>query len=359
MITASPPSRHPASSRWQARDGRRPFRAPEALIEALGLDAALIAPARAGGREIPPPRAARLCGAHAPGRPERPAAAAGAAHRRRSASRRRLHGPTRSASARRAARPACCRNIRAARCSSRPRPAPFTAATASGASSRTPSRRATPRASAKRWTEIARDPSLEEIILSGGDPLSLERCAPHRAHGRAREDSSCQAPAPPHAPADRAALARGCRAHRLAAAPALARGLRAPRQPRRTKSTRTCAPPARSLRAAGVTLLNQTVLLKGVNDDADALADLSRALFEAGVLPYYLHVLDRVSGAAHFDRARARAQEIAGDLAARLPGYLVPRLVREVEGAPAKLTSAAAIHRKVSGAACSSTRGEG
>jgi KamA family protein len=92
------------------------------------------------------------------------------------------------------------------------------------------------------------------------------------------------------------------------------------------------------LRAAGVTLLNQTVLLKGINDDPAVLADLSRTLFEAGVLPYYLHALDRVSGAAHFAVPDTRAQEIAGDLAATLPGYLVPRLVREVEGAPAKVT---------------------
>jgi L-lysine 2,3-aminomutase len=88
----------------------------------------------------------------------------------------------------------------------------------------------------------------------------------------------------------------------------------------------------------GVTLLNQTVLLRGVNDDADALVGLSRALFEASVLPYYLHVLDRVSGAAHFETSDARARDIAGALAAQLPGYLVPRLVREVEGAPAKVT---------------------
>ncbi len=93
-----------------------------------------------------------------------------------------------------------------------------------------------------------------------------------------------------------------------------------------------------TLRAHGVTLLNQTVLLKGINDDVDTLADLSRALFAAGVLPYYLHVLDRVSGAAHFDLPEPRAQELAGALAARMPGYLVPRLVREVEGAPAKLS---------------------
>ncbi|MEP7242407.1 MAG: EF-P beta-lysylation protein EpmB, partial [Gammaproteobacteria bacterium] len=91
------------------------------------------------------------------------------------------------------------------------------------------------------------------------------------------------------------------------------------------------------LRSAGVTLLNQTVLLTGVNDNVDVLADLSRVLFDAGVLPYYLHVLDRVSGAAHFDMEETRAREIAGALAARLPGYLVPRLVREVAGAPAKV----------------------
>jgi L-lysine 2,3-aminomutase len=94
------------------------------------------------------------------------------------------------------------------------------------------------------------------------------------------------------------------------------------------------------LRAAGVMLLNQTVLLQGVNDDPAVLAGLSRLLFESGVMPYYLHALDRVTGAAHFAIADARSQEIAGALAAQLPGYLVPRLVREVEGAPAKVTLA-------------------
>jgi len=65
---------------------------------------------------------------------------------------------------------------------------------------------------------------------------------------------------------------------------------------------------------------------------------LSERLFEAGVLPYYLHLLDRVRGAAHFEVPEATAALIAGQLAARLPGYLVPRLVREVHGAPAKVT---------------------
>ncbi len=94
------------------------------------------------------------------------------------------------------------------------------------------------------------------------------------------------------------------------------------------------------LRTSGVTLLNQAVLLQGVNANVDVLAELSRRLFDAGVLPYYLHVLDRVRGAAHFDVPEAEARVIAGELAARLPGYLVPRLVREIYGAPAKVTLA-------------------
>jgi len=92
------------------------------------------------------------------------------------------------------------------------------------------------------------------------------------------------------------------------------------------------------LRANGATLLNQSVLLRGVNDDADVLAELSRRLFDAGVLPYYLHLLDRVRGAAHFEVPEARARVIAGELASRLSGYLIPRLVREIYGAPAKVT---------------------
>ena len=93
----------------------------------------------------------------------------------------------------------------------------------------------------------------------------------------------------------------------------------------------------RDLAEAGATLLNQTVLLAGVNDSAATLAELSEALFAAGVLPYYLHVLDKVQGAAHFDVPETRAVELHEALASRLPGYLVPRLVREVAGAPAKM----------------------
>ena len=91
------------------------------------------------------------------------------------------------------------------------------------------------------------------------------------------------------------------------------------------------------LRGAGAVLLNQSVLLRGVNDDAEALATLGERLFELGVVPYYLHQLDRVAGAAHFEVSDARARELAASLARRLPGYLVPRLVREVAGAPHKV----------------------
>ena len=91
-----------------------------------------------------------------------------------------------------------------------------------------------------------------------------------------------------------------------------------------------------ALREAGATLLNQSVLLRGVNDDADALANLSERLFAAGVLPYYLHQLDRVQGTAHFEVDDGTALALTESLRARLPGYLVPRLVREVAGDPAK-----------------------
>ncbi|HVR80686.1 MAG TPA: EF-P beta-lysylation protein EpmB [Luteimonas sp.] len=90
------------------------------------------------------------------------------------------------------------------------------------------------------------------------------------------------------------------------------------------------------LRDAGATLLNQAVLLRGVNDTVDALADLSERGFAAGVLPYYLHQLDHVAGAAHFEIDDMRARTLHAALAARLSGYLVPRLVREVAGDPGK-----------------------
>lgn len=90
------------------------------------------------------------------------------------------------------------------------------------------------------------------------------------------------------------------------------------------------------LRHSPVTLLNQTVLLKGVNDCADTLQRLSRKLFAAGVLPYYLHALDKVAGTAHFAISDCEARQLHQSLVDQLPGYLVPELVRETPGLPAK-----------------------
>lgn len=92
-----------------------------------------------------------------------------------------------------------------------------------------------------------------------------------------------------------------------------------------------------ALRASGVVLLNQAVLLRGVNDTADEQVALSENLFALGVMPYYLHLLDRVAGAAHFEVNEAQALQLLEVIRQRLPGFLVPRLVREVMGKKAKM----------------------
>jgi EF-P beta-lysylation protein EpmB len=91
-----------------------------------------------------------------------------------------------------------------------------------------------------------------------------------------------------------------------------------------------------ALHRHGLTLLNQSVLLRGVNDNAKVLAALSEALFEHRVLPYYLHLLDPVTGAAHFHVGEHAARALMDELRRRTPGYLVPRLVKERPGAPYK-----------------------
>lgn len=88
--------------------------------------------------------------------------------------------------------------------------------------------------------------------------------------------------------------------------------------------------------AAGLILLNQSVLLKGVNDDAQTLIALSKRLIDCQVLPYYLHQLDKVSGASHFEVPDTHAIDLISDIREALPGYLVPRLVREVSGKRSK-----------------------
>ncbi|MDG2071320.1 MAG: EF-P beta-lysylation protein EpmB [Pseudomonadales bacterium] len=90
------------------------------------------------------------------------------------------------------------------------------------------------------------------------------------------------------------------------------------------------------LRENNVTLLNQSVLLERVNNNCDALCNLSWRLSELGVLPYYLHLLDKVAGAANFDVTASDAKDLIKQMTDQMPGYLVPKLVKEVPGEPAK-----------------------
>jgi len=83
---------------------------------------------------------------------------------------------------------------------------------------------------------------------------------------------------------------------------------------------------------AGIKVLNQTVLLKDINDNAATLNALSERLFDCGITPYYLHLLDPVQGASHFDIDESQAQEIYRELQTMLPGFLLPKLVREIPG---------------------------
>ncbi len=183
---------------------------------------------------------------------------------------------------------------------------------------------------------IAADPSVEEVILSGGDPLTLP--------DELLSELAWLLGQVPHL--------RRLRIHTRVPVvlpsrvdEALVEWLAAD-GPARVVVVHVNHPAEidgdvprafEALRAAGVTLLNQSVLLRGVNDSVEALAELSRRLFDAGVLPYYLHLLDRVAGAAHFEVAEEDAVRLLADVRAALPGYLVPRLVREVTGAPAKI----------------------
>ncbi|MCL7713896.1 EF-P beta-lysylation protein EpmB [Stenotrophomonas mori] len=178
---------------------------------------------------------------------------------------------------------------------------------------------------------IAADPTVEEVILSGGDPLSL---ATHKL-----AELTDALAAVPHL--------RRLRIHsRLPVVlpervdDELLDWLRALPWPvalvlHANHANEFDASVDRALarlRTAGAQLLNQAVLLRGVNDDVEALAALSERGFAAGVLPYYLHQLDRVQGAAHFEVDDARARALHAALTARLSGYLVPRLVREIAG---------------------------
>ncbi|MGQ9658542.1 MAG: EF-P beta-lysylation protein EpmB [Thermochromatium sp.] len=183
--------------------------------------------------------------------------------------------------------------------------------------------------------EIAHDPSLTEVILSGGDPLMLDddrldaliRALEHIGHLRRLRLHSRVAVVSPDRLTER--LAARLQNSRLASLLVI----HANHPHELDDSVRSAL---LGWRLAGVTLLNQSVLLRGVNDQVETLAELSERLFACGVLPYYLHTLDPVAGSAQFQVGDPEAERLMAGLRARLPGYLVPRLVREILGAPAK-----------------------
>lgn len=182
---------------------------------------------------------------------------------------------------------------------------------------------------------VARDRSVHELILSGGDPLvlpdaklgALLKQADAIAHLRTVRIHTRMPVILPSRVTDGLLAALRQSSKRLA----MALHVNHPQE----IDAAVAAALAR-LAQAGVTLLNQAVLLRGVNDSAGTLADLSHALWQAGVLPYYLHLLDPVAGAAHFEVPAAEGAALVEALRQTLPGYLVPRLVRETPGAPAK-----------------------
>lgn len=182
---------------------------------------------------------------------------------------------------------------------------------------------------------IAADSSIAEVILSGGDPLSLSNAR--------LESLGTQLDAIDHV--------QRLRLHTrtpIVLPERVGDGLLAWLRARRARTvvvvhanhaselSPEVVAALTALADTGAVVLNQTVLLAGVNDDAETLADLSRALFDARVMPYYLHLLDRVRGVAHFEVGEQRATTIMQALAAQLPGYLVPRLAREGAGDEAK-----------------------
>lgn len=183
---------------------------------------------------------------------------------------------------------------------------------------------------------IRRHADITEVILSGGDPLTLpDRLLEDLLHGleaiphvtRLRIHSRLPIVLPERVDDGLLSwLGKGRLAHVLVLHANHPRELEAPADAALVR-----------LRSTGVTLLNQSVLLAGVNDDIETLCRLQEACFSAGILPYYLHLLDRVRGVAHFEVAEARARALHDGMRTRLPGYLLPRLVREIPGAPGKM----------------------
>ena len=191
----------------------------------------------------------------------------------------------------------------------------------------------------KGWQQafdyIAADSSIEEVILSGGDPLTLTdqslqtfltqvQNVPHLT--TIRFHSRVPIVLPERIDPHFLALFKNIRLHKIMV-------IHCNHAQELDSSVQTAL---QSLKQAGFTLLNQAVLLKGINDTLPAQLDLQKKLFAYGVLPYYLHLLDRAKGAAHFEVDFATAETLIHEMRQHLPGYLVPRLARETAGEGSK-----------------------
>ncbi|MDG6778558.1 EF-P beta-lysylation protein EpmB [Thiomicrorhabdus sp. zzn3] len=183
---------------------------------------------------------------------------------------------------------------------------------------------------------IAADETIHEVILSGGDPFTLgetalvtliEKIETIKHVQTLRIHTRTPIVAPSKAPID--AFLNWAQQSRLNKVMVV--HCNHPHE--LSNKTQYCL---NAYRQAGFQLLNQSVLLNGVNDREDILIELSHKLFAQGVLPYYLHQLDRVQGAAHFEVTLQRAQALMETLRKQLPGYLVPKLVQEMAGEPYK-----------------------
>jgi EF-P beta-lysylation protein EpmB len=184
--------------------------------------------------------------------------------------------------------------------------------------------------------EIAGDRSIQEVILSGGDPLTIvdrslaELLAEIASIGhvrRLRLHTRLPIVIPERVTAALVDVLRGTRLAPIVVVHAN----------HANELDASVAAALARLAAARIVLLNQAVLLRGVNDSIEAQAALCERLIDLRVLPYYLHQLDRVAGAAHFEVPIETGRQIVAELRARLPGYAVPRYVQEVAGAPGKV----------------------
>ncbi len=183
---------------------------------------------------------------------------------------------------------------------------------------------------------IRSDKSIREVILSGGDPLTLvdsqlrilaERLADIPHLRRIRIHTRLPVVLPQRVTDELLGWLRGSRLTPIVVIHAN----------HAAELVGSAASAIARLVDAGIPLLNQSVLLRGVNDTVPDLVQLSERLLDLRVIPYYLHLLDRVRGAAHFEVPTATGIRLIESLRRQLPGYAVPRLVREISGQPHKI----------------------